>query len=119
MTDTVCHPTKQRQKAAVDLAKQCDVVIVIGGARSNNTRELVQTCAEHCSRVYHAQTESDVRAEWLADAEIVGITAGTSTPDSVIEGVEQAARSFQPGQESNGLQLAERGPACGAASSCK
>ena len=48
--DTVCQPTKQRQTAAVDLARQCDVVIVVGGANSNNTRELVNTCRRHCSR---------------------------------------------------------------------
>ena len=55
--DTVCQPTKQRQNAAVELAKQCDVVVVIGGAHSNNTRELVKTCSEFCPRVHHVQTE--------------------------------------------------------------
>ena len=66
--DTVCQPTKQRQNAAVDLARQCDVVIVIGGANSNNTRELVTTCSRHCSRVHHVQTESDLRVEWFVAA---------------------------------------------------
>ena len=70
--DTVCHPTKQRQDAAVDLARQCDVVIVVGGASSNNTRELVNTCSRHCSRVHHVQTESDLRPEWFLAAGTVG-----------------------------------------------
>ena len=48
---------KQRQDAAVELARQCDVVIVVGGANSNNTRELVNTCRQHCSRVHHVQTD--------------------------------------------------------------
>ena len=48
--DTVCRPTKDRQIAAADLARQSDVVIVIGGANSNNTRELVKTCRRHCSQ---------------------------------------------------------------------
>jgi len=85
--DTVCQPTKQRQNAALELARQCDVVIVIGGANSNNTRELVSTCSQHCSHVHHVQTESDLRPEWFRDAGAVGITAGTSTPDQVIDRV--------------------------------
>ena len=92
--DTVCHPTKQRQDAAVDLARQCDVVIVVGGASSNNTRELVNTCSRHCSRVHHVQTESDLRPEWFLAAGTVGITAGTSTPDEVIDRVDQHVREL-------------------------
>jgi 4-hydroxy-3-methylbut-2-en-1-yl diphosphate reductase len=88
--DTVCQPTKQRQKAAIELAQECDVVIVIGGAHSNNTRELVTTCARHCARVHHVQDAAELRTEWFEDAATVGITAGTSTPDVVIDGVERA-----------------------------
>lgn len=86
--DTVCQPTKQRQHAAVELAQQCDVVIVIGGAHSNNTRELVATCARYCARVHHVQTAKDLQPEWFAAANVVGITAGTSTPEFIIEDVE-------------------------------
>ena len=60
--DTVCQPTKLRQKAAVDLARQSDVVIVVGGADSNNTRELVVTCRRHCPRVHQVQAASDLLA---------------------------------------------------------
>jgi 4-hydroxy-3-methylbut-2-enyl diphosphate reductase len=87
--DTVCQPTKQRQDAAIVLAQQCDAVVVIGGAHSNNTHELVRTCSRFCDRVFHVQTESDLQPEWFADVETVGITAGTSTPDSVINEVER------------------------------
>ena len=86
--DTVCQPTKQRQHAAVELAKKSDVVIVIGGAHSNNTRELAQTCGRFCSRVHHVQTAEDLRPEWFVNAEVVGLTAGTSTPDASIDAVE-------------------------------
>jgi len=86
--DTVCQPTKQRQHAAVELAQQCSVVIVIGGAQSNNTRELVQTCSRYCPRVHHVQTGDDLREDWFHPGDTVGITAGTSTPDNVIAGVE-------------------------------
>jgi 4-hydroxy-3-methylbut-2-en-1-yl diphosphate reductase len=87
--DTVCYPTKQRQDAAVALARRADVVIVIGGANSNNTRELVGTCRRHCARVHHVEHERDLRADWFADAAIVGITAGTSTPDDIVDRVER------------------------------
>jgi 4-hydroxy-3-methylbut-2-enyl diphosphate reductase len=95
--DTVCQPTKQRQSAAIDLARQCDVVVVVGGEHSNNTRELVTTCRHHCSRVHHIQTESDLRSEWVADAGTVGVTAGTSTPEDVIDRVERRLRSLVAG----------------------
>ena len=95
--DTVCQPTKQRQSSAVALAKQCDVVVVIGGANSNNTKELVATCAGYCRSVYHVQTADDLRAEWFEGAETVGLTAGTSTPDSTIIEVEAClAEMSQP-----------------------
>jgi 4-hydroxy-3-methylbut-2-enyl diphosphate reductase len=86
--DTVCKPTKERQSAAVAMARQADVVIVVGGRSSNNTRELVKTCARHCARVHHVQTEAEVRPEWFDGANVVGLTAGTSTPDDVIDRVE-------------------------------
>jgi len=90
--DTVCKPTKQRQSAAVEMAQQADVVIVVGGRSSNNTRELVKTCGRHCARVHHVQTEADVLPEWFDGAEVVGLTAGTSTPDDVIDRVEARVR---------------------------
>jgi 4-hydroxy-3-methylbut-2-en-1-yl diphosphate reductase len=92
--DTVCKPTKERQTAAVDMAQHADVVIVVGGAASNNTRELVKTCAGHCARVHHVQTAADLRSEWLLGAEVVGLTAGTSTPDEVIDRVEARLRQI-------------------------
>jgi 4-hydroxy-3-methylbut-2-enyl diphosphate reductase len=92
--DTVCHPTKERQSAAAELARHCDVVIVVGGQNSNNTRELVNTCSRHCSHVHHIQTESDLRPEWFLAAGTVGITAGTSTPDDVIDRIDQHIRAL-------------------------
>src|SRR5437867_8938901 len=86
--DTVCQPTKQRQTAAIELARQSEVVLVIGGAHSNNTRELVATCSRYCPRVHHVQNAADLRPEWFTGTETVGITAGTSTPDAAIDEVE-------------------------------
>jgi 4-hydroxy-3-methylbut-2-enyl diphosphate reductase len=92
--DTVCQPTKQRQNAAVELAQQCDVVIVIGGAHSNNTHELVATAQRYCGRVQRVQTAEDLREEWFAAGDTVGITAGTSTPDVTIARVERWLTQF-------------------------
>ncbi len=92
--DTVCRPTKQRQKAAVELAQQSDVVLVIGGANSNNTAELARTCGEFCESVYYVQRPDDVRAEWLPEDGVLGITAGTSTPDETIDAVEARVREI-------------------------
>jgi 4-hydroxy-3-methylbut-2-enyl diphosphate reductase len=92
--DTVCLPTKQRQDAAHQLARLCDVVIVVGGAHSNNTRELVKTCGRYGSRVHHVETDEDLRPHWFRGAEAVGLTAGTSTPDQVIDRVERRIREI-------------------------
>jgi 4-hydroxy-3-methylbut-2-enyl diphosphate reductase len=97
--DTVCQPTKQRQSAAMELAQKCDVVVVIGGAHSNNTHELVKTCLRFCPRVHHIQTADDLRADWFLPDDVVGITAGTSTPDNLINEVEQ--RLHQTKKEQN------------------
>jgi len=99
--DTVCQPTKKRQAAAVELAQRADVVVVIGGAHSNNTAELVKTCSRYCGQVVHVQDAEDLRPEWFRGAQITGITAGTSTPDVIIDGVERwlcnlAARMSRP-----------------------
>lgn len=92
--DTVCAPTKQRQRAAETLAAQCDVVIVVGGAHSNNTRELVATCQRSCPRVHHLQEAAELRASWFLPDDTVGLTAGTSTPDAVIEEVEDCLNAL-------------------------
>jgi 4-hydroxy-3-methylbut-2-enyl diphosphate reductase len=87
--DTVCRATTLRQQAAVRLARRCDVVVVIGGARSNNTLELAATCGRHCARVHHVQGGVDLRPEWFFAGDTVGVTCGTSTPDSAVEEVER------------------------------
>ena len=93
--DTVCKPTKERQSAAVEMACEADVVLVVGGRSSNNTRELVRTCARHCARVHHVETDADIRPEWFDAVNVVGLTAGTSTPDAVIDRVEARIRQME------------------------
>jgi 4-hydroxy-3-methylbut-2-enyl diphosphate reductase len=74
------------------MARQADVVIVVGGRSSNNTRELAGTCARYCRRVHQVQTDADISPEWFDAASVVGLTAGTSTPDDVIDRVEARIR---------------------------
>ena len=67
-----------------------DVVVVVGGAHSNNTRELATTCRRYCGRVHQIQTSEDLQPEWFQPDDTVGITAGTSTPDETIGSVHAA-----------------------------
>lgn len=94
VAETVCVPTRLRQEAAEALAAACDVVVVVGGARSNNTRELCSTCRRHCGRVFLVQDAGDLQPEWFEGARVAGLTAGTSTPDAVIDEVEAAMRDI-------------------------
>ncbi|HEX8410556.1 MAG TPA: 4-hydroxy-3-methylbut-2-enyl diphosphate reductase [Thermoanaerobaculia bacterium] len=89
--DTICYATKENQDAAKVLADdpEVDVIIVIGGKKSANTKHLWEICAES-KRSYLIQGADDIDRQWLADASVVGLTAGSSTPDYVIDEVEQA-----------------------------
>lgn len=104
--DTVCRPTKERQAAAETLAAQCDVVVVIGGALSNNTRELAATARQFCPRVHQIQGVDELRSEWFCNADVVGLTAGTSTPDSTIEAVQAALSKLASYQERTDWEVA-------------
>jgi 4-hydroxy-3-methylbut-2-enyl diphosphate reductase len=92
--DTVCQPTKQRQEAADSLARESDVVLVIGGPESNNTRELAERCRRVCPKVYHISSPDDLNPNWFSQGITVGITAGTSTPDYLIDAVENRLRAW-------------------------
>jgi 4-hydroxy-3-methylbut-2-enyl diphosphate reductase len=88
--DTVCHPTKDHQKALNELLGRVEAVVVVGGRNSNNTRELVARCREWGRPAHHVQTAADLKPEWFAGVATVGLTAGTSTLDETIDEVHQA-----------------------------
>ena len=88
--DTICYATKENQDAARVLAKdpEVDVIIVIGGKKSANTKHLWDICRE-AKPAYLVQGSDDIDPSWLEGARVVGVTAGSSTPDYVIDEVEQ------------------------------
>ncbi|MBN1442980.1 MAG: 4-hydroxy-3-methylbut-2-enyl diphosphate reductase [Planctomycetes bacterium] len=88
--DTVCQPTKARQVAVRELAKEVDVMIVVGGHNSSNTKKLALVCAEMGVEAHHIERASELDPRMFDGKEHVGITAGTSTPREVIENVYQA-----------------------------
>jgi (E)-4-hydroxy-3-methyl-but-2-enyl pyrophosphate reductase len=93
--NTVCKPTKDRQRAVRELAREVDIVIAIGGLASANTRKLVGAAQEEGVRAYQVERPEDLQAEWFAHDARVGLTAGASTPDSVIDEVEARIRQFE------------------------
>ena len=83
--NTICAATSERQQAAATLASRCDCMVVVGGKNSGNTRRLAQICADACERTHHIEEASELQAEWFANAQHIGITAGASTPQEHIE----------------------------------
>jgi 4-hydroxy-3-methylbut-2-enyl diphosphate reductase len=85
--DTICDATAQRQEEAMRLAKNVDVMLVIGGRQSSNTAKLYKICKEYCKRTYAVETVQDVSAIKTYNNDIIGVTAGASTPDWLIKEV--------------------------------
>ena len=85
--NTICQPTRDRQIAVWDLAEQVDLMIVIGGFNSSNTKKLVQVCHERNVEAHHIEATSQLDKRWFTHKKHVGITAGTSTPEYVINEV--------------------------------
>ncbi len=84
--DTICSATWARQQEAEDLSQKCDLMVVIGGHHSSNTQKLVAVAAKH-TRAVSVETAADLPPEWFAGVRTVGVTAGASTPSSIIEEV--------------------------------
>ena len=92
--NTICNATEERQTEAREIARQADAVIVIGGSSSSNTRKLYEICKNECENTYYIQTINDLDLSGLAMAECIGITAGASTPNNIIEEVCTNVREF-------------------------
>ncbi|MFL5241841.1 MAG: 4-hydroxy-3-methylbut-2-enyl diphosphate reductase [Gemmataceae bacterium] len=85
--DTVCQPTKDRQESMHRLAQECDTIVVVGGPDSNNSRKLSDLGRDLGRTCYQVAGPGDLKREWFITSKIVGLTAGTSTPDHVVQQV--------------------------------
>ncbi len=92
VVNTICNATEERQRSAKAIAAEADVMIVIGGRHSSNTRKLYEICSRECANTYFIQTLDDLHLELPKAVRLVGITAGASTPNKLIEEVQNYVR---------------------------
>jgi 4-hydroxy-3-methylbut-2-enyl diphosphate reductase len=85
--NTICNATFENQDAAAELAKEADVMIVIGGKHSSNTKQLHSICSNYCEESYLIENESELLPEWFEGKSVCGISAGASTPDWIVRNV--------------------------------
>ena len=90
--NTICNATKERQTEARSIAETVDAMIVIGDKHSSNTQKLFEICQKACNNTYYIQTLDDLDLNQLGSVETVGITAGASTPNNIIEEVQNNVR---------------------------
>jgi len=95
--DTVCHPTKRRQLAMLDLIRRVDAVVVVGGRNSNNTRRLAEFCRQRNVPAFHVTCAEEIEPQWFGNAPTVGLTAGTSTLDETIDEVQERLEQIADG----------------------
>ncbi len=93
--NTICNATFENQDAARDLSKEVDVMIIIGGKNSSNTKQLYNICKENCPDSYLVEDESELQPEWFVGKRSCGITAGASTPDWIIEKVIEKIKKIK------------------------
>lgn len=94
--NTLCGATTSMQKTAVELAPDVDAMVVIGGRQSANTAQLAEVCRKVNSRVWHVESAAEIRDEWFAGMQRIGVTAGASTPDDVIAEVVERITGIEP-----------------------
>ncbi len=93
--NTICNATFENQDAARELAQRADVMIVVGGKQSSNTKQLYSICRSFCEDSYHIESEEELEKEWFDSKRLCGITAGASTPEWIIERVIGKIREFK------------------------
>ena len=92
--NTICSATAKRQLSAEELAREVDVMVVVGGHNSGNTTRLAEICLRVNPRTHHVETSDELDPAWFATATVVGVTAGASTPDAQMAGVIAAIESL-------------------------
>ena len=91
--NTICNATEERQTEAARIAAEVDAMIVIGGRSSSNTQKLFEICKKECNNTYYIQTVKDLDLDFIRSVDDVGITAGASTPNKIIEEVQKNVRN--------------------------
>jgi len=94
--DTICKVTKARQQALEDLMREVDLMIVVGGRNSSNTKKLTSVCLDAGLDAHQVESADELRSEWFRGKKHAGITAGTSTPDDVVHEVYQEILRLRP-----------------------
>lgn len=92
--DKICGATQERQQAVQLLAEQVDVVLVLGGKKSSNTKKLYEISKSINPESYFVESETDLKEAWLRGKKKIGITAGASTPEEVIRNIENKIRGI-------------------------
>ncbi len=85
--NTICNATFENQDATQELAQKTDIMIIIGGKNSSNTKQLYSICEKYCEICYHIENKNEIEASWFKGKKYCGISAGASTPDWVIQNV--------------------------------
>ena len=93
--DTICNATSKRQQEAYELASRCDVMVVVGGKHSSNTCKLAQVCGSVCRCTVHVETADELDSSFFADADLIGVVAGASTPSGIIKEVLKTMQEMQ------------------------
>ena len=93
--NTICDATFENQDAARELSKEVDVMIVIGGKNSSNTKQLHSICLENCANSYLIENETELQNSWFINKNLCGVTAGASTPDWIIQQVINKIESIK------------------------
>lgn len=99
--NTICNSTKERQEAARVLAREVDVMLVVGGRNSANTSRLVSVCRQEGKPTHHIEVADEIRPAWVEGVNSIGVTAGASTPDWVLEAVLKKLQNGKAGAESS------------------
>ena len=92
--NTICNATFENQEAVKKISKQADIMIVIGGKNSSNTKQLFSISSDNCADSYHIEDENDLNISWFKEKKFCGISAGASTPDWIIQNVVDSIQKY-------------------------
>lgn len=100
--NTICKDAQVRQAAARNISREVDLMLIVGGKSSANTKRLFEVCKRILRKSYLVETEGDLRSQWFKDVSVVGITSGASTPDNIVRRVAKVLKSFAKRAEKKG-----------------